>query len=156
MKRILTIETIDQYNSGVDQKTFHPLVSIVDFSNAKPRRRDMEEYALKFKFYCVFLKDDKNCVIRYGRNNYDYQKGTLVFIAPEQIISIEEDEEYYQPKGYALLFHPDLIRGTSLASVTMIIISLTTMSMKPFIYLKMRNRLLWIASIKLILKSGGQ
>lgn len=116
MKRILTIETIDQYNSGVDQKTFHPLVSIVDFSNAKPRRRDLEEYALRFRFYCVFLKDDQNCIIRYGRNNYDYQKGTLVFIAPEQIINIEEDEEYYQPKGYALLFHPDLIRGTSLGS----------------------------------------
>jgi AraC-like DNA-binding protein len=116
MKRILTIETIDQYNNGVNQKTFHPLVSIVDFSKAKPRRRDMEESALSFKFYCVFLKDDKNCIIRYGRNNYDYQKGTLVFIAPDQVVSIEEDEEYYQPKGSALLFHPDLIRGTSLGN----------------------------------------
>src|SRR3954468_18335218 len=56
----------------------------------------------------------KHCDIRYGRNYYDYQEGTLVFIAPGQVVSIETDEQDYQPSGHVLLFHPDLIRGTSL------------------------------------------
>jgi hypothetical protein len=30
------------------------------------------------------------------------------------VVSIEEDGEDYQPNGFALLFHPDMIRGTSL------------------------------------------
>jgi AraC-like DNA-binding protein len=65
--------------------------------------------------YCIFLKDFKGCDIKYGRNYYDYQEGTLVFVAPGQLTVVETDGQVYQPKGYALVFHPDLIRGTSLA-----------------------------------------
>jgi AraC-like DNA-binding protein len=52
--------------------------------------------------------------LKYGRNYYDYQEGTLVFIAPGQVMEIENDGQVYQPKGYALVFHPDLVHGTSL------------------------------------------
>ena len=67
-----------------------------------------------YGFYCVFLKDVKCGDMRYGRHYYDYQEGTLVFIAPGQVVGIEDNGEVFQPKGWALLFHPDLIRGTSL------------------------------------------
>src|SRR5919202_1999177 len=113
MKSILNINTISEYNAIVGHETFHPLVSVIDFFGSKSRKRSGAQ-ALNFGFYIVFLKEGKHCDIRYGRNNYDYQQGTLVFIAPGQVVSIEEDEEDYQPQGYALLFHPDLIRGTSL------------------------------------------
>ena len=53
--------------------------------------------------------------MRYGRNYYDYQEGTLVFMAPGQVVEVEvKDKPQVPPKGRALLFHPDLIRGTSL------------------------------------------
>ncbi|WP_340696380.1 helix-turn-helix domain-containing protein [Flavobacterium nitratireducens] len=61
-----------------------------------------------------FLKDIKCGDIRYGCNYYDYQEGTLVFTAPGQIMEVETTGEVYQPKGYALVFHPDLVHGTSL------------------------------------------
>lgn len=51
--------------------------------------------------------------LRYGKHTYDYQEGTLVFLAPGQIIG-EPSEELYQPKGHGVVFHPDLIKGTSL------------------------------------------
>lgn len=37
-------------------------------------------------------------------------------IAPGQVIGIEDNGEVFQPKGWALCFHPDMIRGTSLGS----------------------------------------
>ncbi|WP_369409723.1 helix-turn-helix domain-containing protein [Mucilaginibacter lacusdianchii] len=50
----------------------------------------------------------------YGRNTYDYQEGTLVFMAPGQVAGVNSNGETYQPKGKVLVFHPDLIHGTSL------------------------------------------
>jgi AraC-like DNA-binding protein len=67
-----------------------------------------------FGFYAVMLKDVKCGDMRYGRNYYDYQEGTLVFIGSGQIAGIENSDEIYQPKGHALVFHPDLVRGTAL------------------------------------------
>src|SRR5688572_18014883 len=114
MKKVLNINTIPEYNALVGQQTFHPLVSVIDLSNAQPAENTGEQ-ALNFGFYTVFYKQDKQrCAIRYGRNNYDYQEGTLVFIAPGQVVSIEEDGSDYKPSGIVLLFHPDLLRGTSL------------------------------------------
>ncbi|MDB5276322.1 MAG: transcriptional regulator [Ferruginibacter sp.] len=85
-------------------------MSVVDLSKADPRQASN----MFFGFYTVFLKDVKCGDLRYGRAKYDYQEGTLVFIAPGQIVSVDNTGETYQPKGYALIFHADLIHGTAL------------------------------------------
>jgi len=110
MEKIVNVETIDQYNKLLGITTLHPLVSIVDFSEA----RLMRNFRMNFGFYALFLKEVKCGDLRYGRQYYDYQEGTIVCLAPQQIIGIEDNGEVFQPKGKALLFHPDLIRGTQL------------------------------------------
>jgi AraC family transcriptional regulator, transcriptional activator of pobA len=60
------------------------------------------------------LKDVVCGDLRYGKEYYDYQEGTLVFMSPGQVFTVENDGELYQPKGHALVFHPDLLLGTSL------------------------------------------
>ena len=40
--------------------------------------------------------------------------GDTCFLAPGQVYGIESNGVKVQPKGWALVFHPDLIRGTSL------------------------------------------
>lgn len=52
--------------------------------------------------------------LRYGKQTYDYQEGTLIFVAPGQVISIDNNNQLYHPKGHGIAFHPDLIKGTSL------------------------------------------
>ncbi len=116
MDQIFRFETIAEYNAFNNHETLHPLVSVIDFSKANPRswggRKNVRIY---YGFYCVFLKDIVGCNLKYGRNYYDYQEGTLVFVAPGQILEIETDGQVYQPKGFALVFHSDLLYGTPLA-----------------------------------------
>ncbi len=109
-KQLLNIETVTEYNDMLGVETLHPLVSVIDLSKARP----MRHLRHTFSFYVVFLKDEKNCDLLYGRQRYDYQKGSVVCLAPGQVIGIEDTGEEFQPRGYALCFHPDLIRGTNL------------------------------------------
>jgi len=109
MNEIIKLDSISQYNTLRGVETFHPLVSVVDMSKATPT----QSTRINFGFYCVFLKDIKCGDLKYGCNYYDYQEGTLVFVAPGQILGVNSSE-IIQPKGWALLFHPDLIRGTTL------------------------------------------
>lgn len=110
MQNMRRFETITEYNSFNKNETLHPLVSVVDLSKADPRSGS----SMYFGFYTIFLKDVKCGDLVYGRATYDYQEGTLVFLAPGQVAGINSNGEIYQPKGYALVFHADLIHGTSL------------------------------------------
>jgi AraC family transcriptional activator of pobA len=110
MDNLRRFETVNDYNVFNNNETRHPLVSVVDLAKASPRQASN----MYFGFYTVFLKDVKCGDLRYGRHTYDYQEGTLVFIAPGQVVSVDNTGETYQPKGYALIFHPDLILGTAL------------------------------------------
>lgn len=102
------INSISEYNKMVNHETLHPLVSIVDFSKSDT----ICQFSRVFGFYCVFLKDVMCGDMYYGKNSYDYQEGTLVFVAPDQVYGINNEGNYIQPAGFALLFHPDLIKGT--------------------------------------------
>jgi AraC-like DNA-binding protein len=110
MEEILKFETVSQYNAFNRNETLHPLVSVVDLSKAAPRQLRKMSYG----FYVVFLKEIKCGDLKYGISNYDYEEGTLVFLAPGQVIG-SYGEDWYQPQGLALVFHADFIHGTSLA-----------------------------------------
>jgi AraC-like DNA-binding protein len=110
MDSMRRFETISEYNAFNNHETLHPLVSVLDLSKASPRQGSK----MYFGFYTIFLKDVKCGDIVYGRNTYDYQEGSLVFLAPGQVAGVNSNGETYQPKGYALVFHPDLIHGSTL------------------------------------------
>jgi AraC-like DNA-binding protein len=115
MERIYRFDTVAEYNALNNHETLHPLVSVINFSKADPRSWDgQKNVKINYGLYCIFLKDFKGCDLKYGRDYYDYQEGTLVFVVPGQTMVVETDGQVYQPEGYALVFHPDLIRGTSL------------------------------------------
>lgn len=103
-------DTIESYNDILGIETLHPLVSVVNLNKA----RQMYHMQHTMSFYSVYLKDEENCELIYGRQKYDFQKGSVVALAPGQVIGIEDNGDLFQPRGWALFFHPDLLRGTEL------------------------------------------
>jgi AraC family transcriptional regulator, transcriptional activator of pobA len=110
MDRVIKLESIAKFNTDRGQETLHPLVTVLDQSKSKP----LHPARFLSELYIIFLKELKCGELKYGRSNYDYQEGTLVFIAPGQVFGISEQVEAIQPTGWALAFHPDLIHGTTL------------------------------------------
>ncbi len=111
MERKFNFDTVRDYNQFNNHETLHPLASVIDFSKAKERTGSR----MTFGLYSIFLKEVKCGDLKYGRHYYDYQEGTLVFISPGQVLDVQNKVDYYQPAGHGLVFHPDLIKGTSLA-----------------------------------------
>ncbi len=111
MEAIGRIESIDHYNKMRGIATLHPLVTVINLAEANA----MPTGVFNLGLYAIYLKQIKCGELRYGRNYYDYQEGTLVFIAPGQIIGKQPNAVAgVDPKGWALAFHPDLIKGTPL------------------------------------------
>ena len=111
MDKVIKLENVDLYNSLYGLETLHPLVSIVDLTKAT---KSVNHIQMNYGLYALFLKETKSCDIKYGRQYYDYQEGTIVCFGPGQTASVETFEDEVSPPVYGIVFHPDLIRGTSL------------------------------------------
>lgn len=111
MEKILNMDSVDLYNKLYGLETLNPLVSVVDLNKAT---RVMDYNRWNYGIYALYLKMEKACDIRYGRQHYDYQEGTVVCFAPGQTAEITLTTDRVQMNVLGILFHPDLLRGTSL------------------------------------------
>lgn len=110
---IIRLDTIDAYNKLYGLPTYHPLVTVLDLNEAT---RSVNHIQIDYGVYALYLKNGTNCTLKYGRQQYDYQEGTIVSFAPGQIISVENATDEIAPDVIGLMFHPDLIYGTPLAA----------------------------------------
>lgn len=108
---MIKIDSVDQYNYLYGLETLHPLVTVVDLTKAT---KILNHVQMSYGVYALFLKENKSCDIKYGRQTYDYQEGTIVCFAPGQVAGVDTVEDEVRPRAYGILFHPDLIRGTAL------------------------------------------
>lgn len=112
MENIVKINSITEYNAIRGIETLHPLVNVIDYE--EDNVKNFQEATYNIGLYSIALKEVKCGDLRYGRETYDYQEGTLVFMAPGQVFSVENPVNIPVLKGKLLYFHPDLIHGTSL------------------------------------------
>lgn len=113
MNEIMKIDTVQQYNDYFGMETHHPLVSVIEGNKAKPLRFCKKLYNV----YAILLKDTNCGNLKYGQSIYDYQQGSMLFLAPGQVMGSEDDGLLHQPEGWVLVFHPELLRGTPLANI---------------------------------------
>ncbi len=111
MEEVIKLDSIDRYNKLYGVETLHPLVTVIDASEIK---QDLPSHTLlNYGLYALYLKETKCGDLRYGKQLYDYQEGTVTSFAPGQVVEIRKTEGI-TPQWLGLVFHPDLIRGTSL------------------------------------------
>ena len=112
MDKVIKLENVNQYNELYGLETLHPLVSVIDLTKAT---KTVNHIQMNYGLYALFLKESKSCDIKYGRQYYDYQEGTIVCFAPGQTAETTSTVTNIQTNAYGILFHPDLLRGTSLS-----------------------------------------
>lgn len=107
------IKTITEYHQLIGiQKPAHPLISLISFEDIK--RMDEHAYSFTHNFYSIALKRNFNAKMKYGQQEYDFDEGLMIFIAPGQVFTIEAEEEL-KHSGWLLLVHPDYLWDTPLA-----------------------------------------
>lgn len=109
---IRRIDSIDDYNRLMGFETKHPLITVFNMEDADLAMA-CQEATFEYGVYSIWLKQAICGDITYGRQPYDYQEGTVTSFAPGQVVHFKPHADY-KPQALGLMFHPDLIRGTSL------------------------------------------
>lgn len=116
MSNIISIESVSQVHQSLGLPSpKHPLISVLK-TDAIDDYSDFTNVRVVNNLYQIAFKEMMAGSLNYGRNSYDFQDGTLIFTAPNQV------SEYttrsggdLNLKGWSLVFHPDLIRRSDLA-----------------------------------------
>jgi hypothetical protein len=91
----------------------HPLISLVHFNEKNPFNTDMAPIYDVLSFYKITFITQNNGRLKYGQDYYDYNEGSMLFLAPNQLVGSTD----YNSKTYCyiLLIHPDFLLGHPLA-----------------------------------------
>ena len=94
-------------------KPQHPLISLVHFNQDNPFNTDMAPIYDILSFYKITFITKNSGKLKYGRDYYDFNDGSMLFFAPNQLVgSTEYNSDTY---AYLLLIHPDFFLGYPLA-----------------------------------------
>ena len=108
---IVTADNIQQYNQFLGVKTLHPQVGIIHFN----RSENQPTHKMTFGFYALYLVKTVGITMDYGKTQYDFNDGTVICLAPGQTIGVHRMPGGPVPEAIGLMFHPDLLYGTTLA-----------------------------------------
>nr|WP_315258211.1 helix-turn-helix transcriptional regulator [uncultured Flavobacterium sp.] len=106
IKKINSVKELHSY-MGLPSP-LNQLITLIDHSQTQYYEQSHNE-KLILNFYTISIKRSFKGKLKYGKNHYDFDDGTMSFIAPNQIISVDSKEDR-NSDGWSLSFHPDLIR----------------------------------------------
>ncbi len=114
-KEPLRIKTISEFHQFRNlPKPEHPLVSVINLHDVN--ELPAGEMSMVKDFYSIALKRNFNVKMKYGQQQYDFDEGTMFFMAPGQVLRLEvEKVTELKQSGWMLLFHPDFLWNTPLA-----------------------------------------
>ena len=93
-------------------KPLHPLISLIDNRANQVSFHTTQPYHV-LNFYKIALATKVGGKLKYGQGHYDFDAGSMLFAAPNQIIGSGNNHEDYS--GYVLFLHPDFLQGYPIA-----------------------------------------
>ncbi len=108
------IKSITQFHKFRNlPKPEHPLISVVRVEDIE---LSYEAMTLVQDYYSISLKRNFSGKFRYGQQEYDFDEGIMLFVAPGQVFQIQHDPNNVRKQtGWMLLIHPDFFWNTPLA-----------------------------------------
>lgn len=94
-------------------KPYHPLISLINNTDNQISDIVIPDYAIH-DFYKIKFITKLSGKIKYGQGYYDFDEGSMLFTAPNQIVGGSNDPTDHSV--YALLIHTDFIQGYPLAA----------------------------------------
>jgi len=111
---VIYINTISELHQAFGlSKPKYPLVSVVRHSDLK-FETDIINQRFSFNMYMIMLKGNQEATLKYGRNKYDFQEGTMVFLSPNQIISTDTIDFSKSQEEWTILLNSDFININNL------------------------------------------
>lgn len=115
--KIIQIQSISEAHRLLGlEKPKHPLISV--YYHTPEVIANTADISVSGNLYYIAMKDGIRGSFKYGRSSYDFEEGTMMFLAPNQVYTPPEQVETdNQSKGWSILFHPDLIRQSNLGKI---------------------------------------
>jgi AraC family transcriptional activator of pobA len=115
MKEIIIINSITEVHDFFGlEKPKHPLISVLRI-NKGLQDLEIEKFKYSIGLFQISLKDSCAYTIsNYGRNTYDFEEGSMIFTAPDQVLEFEKQNINKEDTGWTIIFYPDLIRKSEL------------------------------------------
>ena len=110
MKKILRIESPNDYARYVNAPMLHPLVSIISYDEVSPFRHSLNNYGV----YGLFIQRQFPRILSYGMKTLQVSDGSIIAVAPGQLGGLEDNGELISLSGWVLLWSPELLHGTDL------------------------------------------
>lgn len=119
----MRIESIAQIHRMLGRSPpAHPLLAVFAASWQEPLRvatLPIRDVTIESGLYVVSLKRGDECRGEFGRQAYDGQAGSIVFLSPGQAMRplTGKGDLEHEDEAWTLAFHPDLLRERPLADV---------------------------------------
>lgn len=113
-KQPVIFNSLSQLHKAMGQAApSHPLISIMNYGEARFDPKDFEQ-GIILNFYKISFKTSFSGKLKYGQGFYDFEEGGMSFIAPGQLLKMQDEEADYS--GMTLHIHPDFLRSYPLNS----------------------------------------
>ncbi len=110
MKKILKVDSPNDFAQYVEAPELHPLMSIIHFDELAPFRHSLNNYGV----YGLFIQRQFPKDLSYGMKTLQASDASIIAVEPGQIGGLEDNGERISLSGWVLLWSPELLHGSEL------------------------------------------